>query len=111
MHCLARLPDSATLKAAAAARPARLAAIRLPLFLFILTEELTRSFLPLHIRELAIAASRAGETTLIGMPISVYMLCFAVATGCRWAGRPVRCPRVFGLGGSLGCNRGSSGQR
>lgn len=75
---LGRLPHAGS--NAVAARAGRLAAIRLPLFLFILTEELSRSFLPLHIRELAPAAGHAAQATLIGLPISVYMICFAVAT-------------------------------
>lgn len=77
---LGRLPAATGITPGAAARSSRLAAIRLPLFLFILTEELTRAFLPLHIRELVATAGHAGQTTLIGLPISVYMLCFAVAT-------------------------------
>lgn len=77
---LGRLPATAGIAPDAAVRSGRLAAIRLPLFLFILTEELTRAFLPLHIRELVATAGHAGQTTLIGLPISVYMLCFAVAT-------------------------------
>jgi len=60
-----------------------LAAIRLPLFLLILTEELTRSFLPLHIRTLAsekAAGALWGTSTAIGLPMSVYMVFFAVST-------------------------------
>lgn len=60
-----------------------LAAIRLPLFLLILTEELTRSFLPLHIRGLAVETATGtllGSATATGLPMSVYMVFFAVAT-------------------------------
>jgi MFS family permease len=83
---LARLPaekSSAEADAGQYVRGNRLAAIRLPLFLFILTEELTRSFLPLHIRELASSSAATGlfgANTATGLPMTVYMIFFALAT-------------------------------
>ena len=74
-----RAGDGATMSQ----RGTRLATIRLPLFLFIMTEELTRSFLPLHIRELAASTTAAdvfGVSTAIGLPMTVYMVFFALAT-------------------------------
>jgi MFS family permease len=84
---LARLPAAGagleTQPAAQSAAGSRLAALRLPLFLFILTEELTRSFLPLHMRDLAAASAVTGFggiTAAASVPMTVYMLFFALAT-------------------------------
>lgn len=69
---------------APAAGRARLGQARLAVFLLILSEELTRAFLPLHIAGLA-----GGDSTAIGLPISAYMLSFALFTpfAGRWATR------------------------
>lgn len=86
--------------AGAAARPESL---RLPLFLFILTEELSRAFLPLYLKGFAAdAAGMIGAETAVSLPIAVYMLCFAVATpfAGRWADR-WGADRVFALGAGL----------
>ncbi len=70
---------------APAASRARLGLARLAVFLLILSEELTRAFLPLHIAHLAGPAGSAA----IGLPISAYMLSFALFTpfAGRWAER------------------------
>ncbi len=67
----------------------RLQALRLPLFLLILTEEMSRAFLPLYIKGFATGTSGLSPETEVGLPIAVYMLCFALATpfAGRWADR------------------------
>lgn len=61
-----------------------LAAIRGPLFLFVFAEELSRSFMPLYIRQLSLLNPTAifglSENTVIGLPIAVFMLCIAITT-------------------------------
>lgn len=63
----------------------RLQSLRLPLFLFILTEEMSRAFLPLYIKSFATGGGILGRETEVGLPIAIYMLCFALAT--PFAGR------------------------
>lgn len=72
-----------------AGRAERLQSLRLPLFLFILTEEMSRAFLPLYIQSFASGAGWLGRETEVGLPIAIYMLCFALATpfAGRWADR------------------------
>jgi len=67
----------------------RLQALRLPLFLLILTEEMSRAFLPLYIQGFASGTSGLTPETEVGLPIAIYMLCFALATpfAGRWADR------------------------
>ncbi len=85
---LGGLADRGTMGGAAAA-VARLQAIRLPLFLFILTEELSRACLPLFLRSLAELTGGLRPETAVGIPIAVYMACFALATpfAGTWADR------------------------
>ncbi len=80
----------------------RLQSLRLPLFLFILTEEMSRSFLPLYIKSFATGESFLGSETEIGLPIAIYMLFFALATpfAGRWADR-WGIARVFAAGVGL----------
>ena len=82
---------------APAASRARLGLARLSVFLLILSEELTRAFLPLHIASLAPADGAA-----IGLPISAYMLSFALFTpfAGRWAER-YGVARTFAAGALL----------
>lgn len=82
---------------APAASRARLGLARLAVFLLILSEELTRAFLPLHIASLAPADGAA-----IGLPISAYMLSFALFTpfAGRWAER-YGVARTFAVGALL----------
>lgn len=72
--------------------------VRLPLFLFILSEELTRAFLPLFFRDIAGAGGMALNTA-VSLPISVYMIFFALTTPYAggWADR-FGPHRVFALG-------------
>lgn len=79
--------------------------LRLPLFLFILSEELTRAFLPLFFREAGLGLSISADLSA-SLPISVYMIFFAATTPYAggWADRfgPTR---VFALGAAL-CTAG-----
>lgn len=79
----------------------RLQALRLPLFLFILTEELSRACLPLYLRSFAEQAGLRPEAA-VGVPIAVYMACFALATPFAggWADR-WGAARVFAAGVAL----------
>lgn len=56
-----------------------LAKVRAPLFVFILAEELTRSFLPGYVNELLVPVPGISEQILIGLPIALFMLIVAVA--------------------------------
>jgi MFS family permease len=67
-----------------------LAKIRAPLFMFILAEELTRSFLPGYVAELLVPVPGISTQILIGAPIALFML--IVAIGQPFLG--VYCERV-----------------
>ncbi len=54
--------------------------VRLPLFIFILAEELQKSFLPIYVGSLPGRVAWLSPEILIGLPISVYMLTLALAT-------------------------------
>ncbi|MEP9378642.1 MFS transporter [Aquabacter sp. CN5-332] len=54
--------------------------MRLPLFVFVIAEELQKAFLPLYISELESQIPSAPGDLLIGLPISIYMLALALAT-------------------------------
>lgn len=71
--------------------------LRLPLFLFILSEELTRAFLPLFYSDFA--AGGLAQSTAVSLPIAVYMVFFALTTPYAggWADR-YGPRRVFALG-------------
>lgn len=75
--------------------------LRLPLFLFILSEEITRAILPLFFRDAGIE-NGLGASLAAGLPISIYMIFFAAMTPYAggWADRfgPTR---VFALGATL----------
>jgi len=85
----------------ASAGRGRLGLARLAVFLLILSEELTRAFLPLHIAGLAQAAGEHGATA-IGLPISAYMASFALLTpfAGRW-GERFGTARTFAAGAAL----------
>jgi len=80
---------------------ARLGLARLAVFLLILSEELTRAFMPLHIASLADTGGHTGSTA-ISLPISAYMLSFALLTpfAGRWAER-FGVARTFAVGAGL----------
>jgi MFS family permease len=67
-----------------------LAKIRAPLFMFILAEELTRSFMPGYVNELLVPVPGISAQLMIGLPIALFML--IVAVGQPFLG--VYCERV-----------------
>ncbi|MGE5537577.1 MAG: MFS transporter [Solirubrobacterales bacterium] len=73
--------------------------IRLPLFLFVFAEEVSRSFMPLYTKELLRSASGSWPEALIALPIAVFMAGIALATpyGGRLTER-LGARRVFLLG-------------
>ena len=56
------------------------AQIRVPLFLFIFSEELSRSFLPIYVDGFSTPDIGMSEEILIGLPITLFMLMAAVIT-------------------------------
>ena len=54
--------------------------IRVPLFLFIFSEELTRSFLPLYIQKYAPTDLMLSTELMIGLPITLFMVAAMIAT-------------------------------
>lgn len=54
--------------------------IRIPLFLFMFSEELSRSFLPLFIERLSPPSATLSTELLIGLPITLFMLAAAAMT-------------------------------
>lgn len=63
--------------------------MRAALFLFMLAEELSRSFLPLYARELYTPVPGLSETVMMGLPIGLFMALVAVFTPVagHWADR------------------------
>jgi MFS family permease len=72
----------------------RVAKVRAPLFMFILAEELTRSFVPGYVSELLAPVPGISPQIVVGLPIALFML--IVAIGQPFLG--VHCQRV-------GCRR------
>ncbi len=79
--------EALLLLAAAPRRPApasepasAVAGMRAALFLFMLAEELSRSFLPLYTRELYTPVPGLSETLMMGLPIGLFMALVAVFT-------------------------------
>lgn len=81
--------------------PASVQSVRLPLFLFILSEELTRAFLPMFFRDLA-GGSGFSASAAASLPIAIYMVFFALTTPYAggWADRHGPRP-TFALGAIL----------
>ena len=67
-----------TLSASRMDGAATLARLRIPLFLFMLAEELTRAFLPGFARSLTPGGSSISPDVLVGLPIVVFMLVVAL---------------------------------
>lgn len=53
--------------------------VRAPLFVFILAEELTRSFLPTYVKSLLVPIPWLSPEIAVGLPISLFMLIVALA--------------------------------
>src|SRR5262249_51111932 len=60
------------------ADPTLLAKVRAPLFVFILAEELTRSFLPAYVQNLLVPLPGIAPQLVLGLPIALFMLIVAV---------------------------------
>jgi MFS family permease len=60
------------------ADPGLLAKVRAPLFVFILAEELTRSFLPAYVQKLLIPLPGISPQMVLGLPIALFMLIVAI---------------------------------
>ncbi|HTT11022.1 MAG TPA: MFS transporter [Burkholderiaceae bacterium] len=58
--------------------PGLLAKVRAPLFVFILAEELTRSFLPAYVHELLVPLPGISPQLVLGLPIALFMLIVAI---------------------------------
>lgn len=74
----------------AASEPASaVGGMRAALFLFMLAEELSRSFLPLYTRDLYTPVPGLSETLMMGLPIGLFMFLVAVFTpfAGAWADR------------------------
>lgn len=59
-------------------RESQLSKVRAPLFVFILAEELTRSFLPGYVTELLVPVPGLSPQLVVGLPIALFMLIVAV---------------------------------
>lgn len=83
--------------------------IRVPMFVFVLAEQLCTAFFPLYVRELYAPIPGLGEQAAIGLPIAVFMLFVALGTvfgGCfiarTGAVRVFRWGVALAAGGFLG---------
>ncbi|MBC7906327.1 MAG: MFS transporter [Rhodospirillaceae bacterium] len=54
--------------------------IRLPLFLFVFAEELSRAFMPLYVREVGQSLFGLSPEMIMALPIAVFMACIALAS-------------------------------
>jgi MFS family permease len=65
-------------------RDRQAADIRLPLFLFVFAEEVSRSFMPLYVREVGHSLLGLSPEMIMAIPIAMFMACIAIAS--PWAG-------------------------
>ncbi|MBI3445469.1 MAG: MFS transporter [Magnetospirillum sp.] len=73
--------------------------IRLPLFLFVFAEEISRSFMPLYIRDLYAPIPGLSPEMVIGLPIALFMLVIALASpSAAMLANRVGARRVFLIG-------------
>ncbi|MBV5335484.1 MFS transporter, partial [bacterium] len=74
---------------AAAPQPVNLVYLRLPVFLFCLSEELSRPFMPAYAQNLAPTAPWLPPDLAVGLPITLFMLVWALSQplGARLSGR------------------------
>jgi MFS family permease len=79
-----------SVKAEPADEQGQLSKVRAPLFVFILAEELTRSFLPGYVNDLLVPIPGLSAQMVVGLPIALFML--IVAIGQPFFG--VYCDRV-----------------
>lgn len=71
------------------APPVNLVFVRLPVFLFCLSEELSRPFMPAYAQHLAPTAPWLPVNLAVSLPITLFMLVWALSqpTGARFSGR------------------------
>lgn len=62
----------------ATATDGELSKVRAPLFVFILAEELTRSFLPGYVQDLLVPVAGLSPQMVVGLPIALFMLIVAI---------------------------------
>ncbi len=74
---------------AGAQQPVNLVFLRLPVFLFCLSEELSRPFMPAYAQQLAPTAPWLPVDLAVSLPITLFMLVWALSqpTGARFSGR------------------------
>lgn len=80
-------------------RERQAADIRLPLFLFVFAEEVSRSFMPLYVREVGDSLLGLSPEMIMAIPIAVFMAFIAI--GSPWAGavtERIGCRKVFLMG-------------
>ena len=81
--------------------------VRLPLFLFVFAEELSRSFMPLYAQSLPSRVGLLTPEVMTALPIAIFMA--GIALGSLWAGAVTErlgCRKVFQIGlipAALGC--------
>lgn len=75
--------------------------VRLPLFIFVMAEELQKSFLPIYIASLDANVTWLSPQMLISVPISVYMATLALATPIAGSWSDRYGPRRIFLAGLL----------
>ena len=80
-----------------------LTVIRLPLFLFCLSEELSRPFFPAFARSFADTAPWLGPDAVVSLPITLFMLVWALSqpSGALWSDRVGRRSAIM-LGAVMG---------
>lgn len=65
-------------QAVSAANDGELSKVRAPLFVFVLAEELTRSFLPGYVQDLLVPVPGLSPQMVVGLPIALFMLIVAI---------------------------------
>lgn len=84
--------------------PVNLVFLRLPVFLFCLSEELSRPFLPAYAQSFASTVPWLTPDLVVSVPITLFMLVWALSqpSGARWSERWGR-QRTFVAGALIGC--------
>ncbi|WP_343055418.1 MFS transporter [Azospirillum oleiclasticum] len=84
--------------------PVNLVFLRLPVFLFCLSEELSRPFLPAYAQTFASSVPWLTPDLVVSVPITLFMLVWALSqpSGARWSERWGR-QRTFVAGALIGC--------
>ncbi len=79
-HIHQKISDRYSLEGSSVIKTVSPGQIRVPLFLFIFSEELSRSFLPLFIAQTLPSEIGSAPEYLIGLPITLFMLAVMIAT-------------------------------